>query len=359
MQLPKRNIALIVVAAIIALVGLGFAGSAWWYNQQLQPVDVSNEEKVRIDIGDGASASQIAATLKEKKAIKNETAFMVYVRLHGVGGQFQKGVYSVSPSQNIKEIVLHLTSGRPDERSITFFPGAVLRDTTTTPEAKKTDVTTVLKRAGFSESEITKALTATYDSPVLKDKPADADLEGYIYGDTYFISVDATPEQIIQRAIDEMASVVAKNNLEQKFATRNLTLYQGITLASIVQRESIGCPGKTVCEDQQQIASVFFNRLAQNMPLGSDVTYHYAADKQGVARDYTLNSPYNTRIHPGLPPGPIATPGVSALNAVADPAQTDYLYFLSGDDDVTYFGRTNDEHEANIRSHCAEKCLLP
>ena len=171
------------------------------------------------------------------------------------------------------------------------------------------------------------------------------------------MSGDATAKSAIQRALAEFDQVARKNNLEEKFKKRGLTLYQGITLASIVQKESIGCGvGTEVCEDQRKIASVFYNRMKAGMNLGSDVTYQYAADKLGVARDTQLDSPYNTRVHKGLPPGPIATPGLSALNAVADPAQTDYLFFLSGDDNVTYFAKTDAEHTANAKAHCRQKC---
>lgn len=95
------------------------------------------------------------------------------------------------------------------------------------------------------------------------------------------------------------------------------------------------------------------------MPLGSDVTYHYAAQILGVPATPTLDSPYNTRIYPGLPPGPIATPGLSALEAVANPASGDYLYFLSGDDGKTYYATTEQEHEANIANYCKIKCATP
>ena len=108
--------------------------------------------------------------------------------------------------------------------------------------------------------------------------------------------------------------------------------------------------------DEAGIAQVFYSRLALNMPLGSDVTYQYIADKLGVPRDPNLDSPYNTRKYTGLPPGPISTPGKAALLAVATPATTDYLYFLNGDDNVTYFSKTLDEHEANIKNHCQIKC---
>ena len=156
-----------------------------------------------------------------------------------------------------------------------------------------------------------------------------------------------------------MEKIVKKYNLEEKFKARGLTLYQGITLASIIQRESIGCgSGVETCEDQRKIASVFYNRLKANMPLGSDVTYQYIADKTGVERSPNLKSPYNTRIQKGLTPGPIASPSLSALNAAADPINSDYLYFLSGDDDITYFAKTNEEHEANVKAHCQKKCQI-
>ncbi|OYW84274.1 hypothetical protein B7Z17_04350, partial [Candidatus Saccharibacteria bacterium 32-49-10] len=212
---------------------------------------------------------------------------------------------------------------------------------------------------GYSPTEIEQAFAAKYSSPVFSGRPDGMGLEGYIYGDTYFVQVGSTVQQVLQRAIDEFAKIVASNDLEKKFTAKGLSLYQGITLASIVERESIGCPGQSVCEDQRRIASVFYNRLAIDMSLGSDVTYHYAADRDGVPRDFRLQSDYNTRIHAGLPPGPIAVPGLSALNAVADPAKTNYLFFLSGDDDVTYFGSTEAEHNANIRQHCQAKCQLP
>ena len=96
--------------------------------------------------------------------------------------------------------------------------------------------------------------------------------------------------------------------------------------------------------------------MAKGISLGSDVTFQYAAIKQGVPATPTLDSPYNTRLHLGLPPGPISSPGITALKAVAAPATTDYLFFLSGDDGITYFAHTVDEHEANIKNHCAVNC---
>lgn len=357
MEIRKNRHWPIVIAALVALMGLGALGSVLWYRQMLEPVNVDSQTTVRIDIKEGSSLDAITSQLEEKQLIKNSFAFSVYVRLHGVGGKFQSGVYSVKPSQNVAEIVSHLTSGKSDEISITFYPGATL-DT----KAKNSDgreVASVLKKAGFSDGDIRRAFTTAYDSPIFSGRPDGAGLEGYIFGETFYISPDEKAEQVVQRSLNQFEKIAKQYDLEAKFRARGLTLYQGITLASVVQKESIGCgAGATSCDDMRQIASVFYNRMKKNMVLGSDVTYQYAADKTGATRTPTLDSPYNTRIHQGLPPGPIAVPSVAALNAVANPAETGYLYFLSGDDDKTYFGTTNEEHDRNIKDHCKEKCLI-
>ncbi|HRN90765.1 MAG TPA: endolytic transglycosylase MltG, partial [Candidatus Saccharibacteria bacterium] len=237
-----------------------------------------------------------------------------------------------------------------EQVDITFYPGATLFDKSDTADNKKLDVQTVLKRAGYNDSEITAAFDKTYNGPLFAGKPVGSDIEGYVYGDTYKFNKNATVEQILQRTFDEFYGVVQKNDLVDKFKSHGLNLYQGITLASIVQREAYNA------NDQKQVAQVFYSRLAIGMQLGSDVTYQYIADKLGVPRDTNLDSPYNTRRYTGLPPGPIATPGLSALMAVAEPAEGDYLYFLAGDDGKVYFAHTNAEHESNIQKHCQIGC---
>lgn len=358
MRIKKPSLWLIASGVAALLIIIAAVSSALWYQAQLAPYDTTSDKTVHIDIRSGMTGSDIAQKLEEGGVIRSALAMNIYMRLNG-GPNMQVGVYSVSPSHSLQEIIAHLTSGKADEVSITLYPGAMLERANRDSSDARYDVRTALKTAGYTDEAITAAFAGNYQSPVFAGRPAGVGIEGYVYGDTYFVQVGATAEQVIQRAIDEFARVVRENDLEQKFAARGLTLYEGITLASIVERESIGCPGHAICQDQRNIASVFYNRLDVGMTLGSDVTYHYIADVSGQARNYQIDSPYNTRIHTGLPPGPIAVPGLSALNAVADPVQTDYLFFLSGDDDMTYFGRTDAEHTANIRAHCQEKCLLP
>ncbi len=296
---------------------------------------------VRVTIKPGTSPEGIASQLKENNLIRNEVAFNWYVRAENKSGLLQAGAYRLGKGEDVPTIVKHLTSGTTDTFDITFLPGATLAD------HRK-----VLLDAGYSEVDVDAALNKTYDSPLFAGKPATADLEGYIYGETYSFGATATPQEILTYVFDHFYTVVKQEKLEEAYKQRGFNLYQGITLASIIQRE-VATP-----EDAAQVSQVFQLRLSRDMPLGSDVTYQYIADKTGQERSVDLDSPYNTRKYPGLPPGPISSPGLASLKAVARPAAGDYLYFLSGDDDKTYFARTNEEHEQNIREHCQKKCQI-
>lgn len=337
-----------IFAVIIAIISIVF-----WYNLQLAPVGGSADNMVKVVIESGTSPSQIGTQLKDQSVIKSTLAFDIYTRLVGKRNNLQAGVYHLSPSESTRTIVAHLVQGSASTFNLTFYPGAALVDNTDKPAAEKDDVVSILKRAGYSQAEIDFGLNDAYSGPLFAGRPAGASLEGYVYGETYNFNEGSSVSEILQRTFDEFYSVVQSENLVAGFAAQGLNLYQGITLASIIQREVPGA------EDQRKVAQVFLTRLDIGMVMGSDVTYQYIADKTGVARDPELDSPYNTRKFGGLPPGPISAPGLSALRAVANPAATDYLYFLSGDDDVTYFAGSFEQHQANISSHCLVKCSIP
>jgi UPF0755 protein len=351
-QPPRKRRKWVVIVVAVLLVGFVAAVTGLaLFNSQLSAVDANNKDKVEVEIVEGSTPTVIAATLKQANVIKSERAFLLYTRIQGIQNDLKAGTYRLSPSESTVDIANHLVKGSADDTfQITFYPGATLTDAVTAPD-KRIDVTSVLERAGYKEAEINAALAAEYDHPLLQDKPASADLEGYIFGETYEFASGSLVEDILDRTFDEYYSHLEENNLIEAFKQRNLTLYQAITLASIIQRESGG-------DDKAQIAQVFYTRLAMGMQLGSDVTYQYIADKTGIARDTNIDSPYNTRRYPGLPPGPIAVPGLAALKAVAAPAAGNYVYFLSGDDDVTYYAETLEQHEANIANHCAQKCQI-
>ena len=339
------------IFAVLIAIGAGITiGFFAWFTVQLSPLDKDSDQLIVVKIKTGKSPAQIADDLKNASVIKSSAAFNIYVRFTGKNSQLQAGIYRLSPAESTQQIVEHLIKGNVDQFSITFYPGATLVDNYTKDESKKYDVTTVLKRAGYSNEEIASALSKTYDSPLFEDKPAGTDLEGYVYGETYKFNVGASVEDILQATFDEFYKDVEANNLIEAFDSHGLTLYEGITLASIVQREA------NSADSQKQVAQVFYSRISSGMALGSDVTYQYIADKLGIERDVNLDSPYNTRRYMGLTPGPIAVPGLSALLAVAEPAEGDYLYFLAGDDKVIYFAHTEAEHEQNIVDHCQVGC---
>ena len=157
-----------------------------------------------------------------------------------------------------------------------------------------------------------------------------------------------------------MDKVVEDNDLVNRFAAQGLSLHEGITLASVVQKEAH-------TEDQPTVAQVFLKRLNEGYRLGSDVTVTYALDVINPDRDrddtavgdaILVDSCYNTRQNTGLPCGPISNPGLSAMTAVAEPSKTTYLYFLTGDDGKMYYSYTEDEHNQNARDHCKVLCNI-
>ncbi|MCL2869882.1 endolytic transglycosylase MltG [Candidatus Saccharibacteria bacterium] len=328
----------IAIVVIVGLIVVGIVVALTWYYAALQPASSSDTVRTFTIIG-GEAPNTIADDLQSQGLIRSSTAFRLYLRLKGKRGSLIAGSYDLRPSYKATEIAEMLTSGVVSNTIITFIPGGTVAD------AKK-----VLLKAGYAQAEIDAAFSATYDHPVLAYKPASADLEGYIYGETYYFLKGTPVKDIIKRCLDELYQVVQENNLITKFNNQGLNLFQGITMASIVQREG--------GENLPGVAQVLLLRLKKGIPLGADPTYQYIADKLGVPRDPNLDNPYNTRLYPGLPPGPISTPGKAALLAVAQPANTDYLFFLSGDDNKTYFAHTDAEHQQNIIDHCKEKCQI-
>lgn len=322
-----------LLVLIVALLGV-------WYNIQLSPLNADDESKHIVKITVGSTPSDIGKHLQDSGIIRNAFAFEVYTRIMGKHGQLQAGTYRLSASETVQQVVRHLTSGDVDTFNITFLPGGTVAD------ARK-----ALINAGFDEQEVDDALGKAYEHRLFEDKPGASDLEGYIWGETYNFNSGVTAEEVLIHTFNNYYKNIKSIGLIDKAKAYGLNMYEAITLASIIQKESTG-------KDQAQISQVFHLRLKIDMPLGSDPTYQYIADKLGVPRAVDLDNPYNTRIYKGLPPGPIASPGNPALTAAVNPADGDYLYFLSGDDDVTYFSRTFAEHEKNRVTHCQKKCQI-
>lgn len=341
-----------ILGGLVLLTLVCIAAVAAVYEYQLSPVNVHDSARSRVTIASGSTPTQIADTLAKNKLIRSTKVFDIYLRLTNTRNKLQAGTFVLSPSLSTGEIVDHITSGKVDTFKVTFFPGGTLKDSSTKPLKEKLDAQSVLLRAGFSQAEVDRAFAATYNSPLFTDKPTDASLEGYVYGETYTADSSMTASQVLQMAFSEYYTQIQANDIVAGFKAHGLNLYEGITLASVVQAEMGSHP-----VDMPQVAQVFLKRLRIGMPLGSDVTAYYGASKLGASHSVAVDTPYNTRIHAGLPPGPISTPSLTALKAVARPAAGDYLFFLSGDDGKTYFATTDAQHEAN-KVHCQQLCAM-
>lgn len=343
----KSKKAITAVLAVVGLIVILIAATVGWYLLALRPVDPQAESKEFV-VADGSTPSMIGDSLKGDNLIRSSWAFLINSRLQGVQGSLQAGTYSLSPASSTEEIISALVKGPSIQTvDITFLPGATL-----------SDHRSELINAGYTEDQIDQAFLKNYEHPLFATKPDAADLEGYIYGETHRFDRGVPLDKVLTRYFDDFYKVIQENNLAQKYEQQGLTLFEGITLASIIERE-VSCGSEQICEDQRKVAQVFFKRLNEDISLGADATFVYAARKAGEAPTVDFDSPYNTRIYKGLPPGPISTPGVGALLAVADPADGDYLFFVSGDDGVNYFSRTEEEHIANTRKYCDVNCRLP
>jgi UPF0755 protein len=305
-----------------------------------------SHEPVSITVEQGESPGAIARKLERAGVIRSAEHFGAVAGLMGVGNELKAGEYELARGQPAAVVIDRL------RRSVTI-PQYVL---TIVEGWRWEQVSEHLERKGVaSAADFQAALTATdYTAPYLAQRPPGATLEGYLFPDTYFFTVKATPHDIVARLLATFSEKFPPD-LQQQAMAHGLTLHQVVTLASIVEREAVAPSERPI------IASVYLNRIKEGMPLQADPTTQYAlavtpesVEKYGwwkrdlTEDDLKVNSPYNTYAVPGLPPGPIASPGADSLRAVAQPAQTDYLYFVAKPDGTHAFARTLDEHNRNV-----------
>lgn len=333
---PKRVLIIFLVGTFLVVAATVAVRIV--YNRSLAPLS-SNQTARTIVVEKGANVEQIAAKLEKEKIIRSAWAFRLYVSSKEVGGDLKAGSYDFAASQSVSEIVGQLTGGRVATNLVTILPGQRL------DQIRKR-----LIQDGFSEQDVNRALDpAIYvGHPALVDKPANASLEGYIYPESYQKDDATTASSLIGASLDQMNEYLTPE-LRSAFVKQGLTPYQAITLASIVERE---VPRQ---EDREQVAQVFLSRLRIGMRLQSDATGSYGAVLAGQPPKSTFDSAYNTYSYAGLTPTPISNVTLSSLKAVAYPANTDWLYFVSGDDGVNHFSKTLAEHQAKVVQYC-KKC---
>lgn len=335
-----------IALAIIVLTGLVFL-ARHIYLENLKPVS-SSQEQITVTIPTGTTLSGVSAILEDNKLIRNKQAFESYVRSQGLASYIKAGTYLLQPSQSVQEIVAVLTAGRIQTDLITILPGQRLDQ-----------IRKMFLEGGYSEESVATALNpSTYaNHPALVDKPDSASLEGYLYPESFQRTSQTTPEDVVRQSLDEMEERLTPD-IRSKISRQGLTIYEGVILASIIEQE-VPKP-----EDKPAVAQVFLRRLKEKIALESNATAPYGAYLAGKAEGLTAeqlgryNSAYNTYIHKGLPPTPVSNFSEESLFAVADPANTSWLFFFSGDDHkTTYFSKTLEEHKTLIKKYCPTRCV--
>lgn len=305
----------------------------------------------------GQPARTIAENLANQGLVNDARLFEAYVRVNGLANSLQAGAYQLSPSMTIPEIAQILQRALAPEIVVRVGEGWRLEQTADyLTQRTPLDGADYRRRAGTGD--LSGLETGRYD--FLELRPAGASLEGFLYPDTYRLPAeDATALDLLGRQLDEFAeqALPAWQEAEAKGTTK-LTLHQALTLASIVEREAIAD------DERPMIAGVYLNRLARTMKLQADPTVQYAMGYQPDTSRWwktpmsldeygQVDSPYNTYLYPGLPPGPIANPSLKSIQAVLEPAVHDYLFFVAepGGTGRHAFARTFEEHLKNVERY--------
>lgn len=304
-------------------------------------------QTVRITIPPGSSSADIARLLEESGLIRSGRLFTWYSRLRKEGSRFQAGTYDLAKGLSQDELIAKLNAGETvKEETIRF----TIPEGYTIPQmADKLEQEGIVGKGDFLRLA---------DSSGWKDKwtPAIPELnayrhrlEGYLFPETYELKKGSTAQDIIARMLEETDKKTGQlpSDWPDKLKARGLTFHQMLTVASLVEREA------AADDERPVVAGVIYNRIARGMPLQIDATVQYLFDRAKdrlTEKDLRLESPFNTYLYPGLPPGPIASPGLASIKAAIYPAETNYLFYVTKKDGSGrhWFAETFEEHKANI-----------
>jgi len=319
----------LVILVFLIIVATSLIGGAVWFKSASAPV-TSQSNEITLVIPKGSTAAEIGALLKESGLIKNELAFKIYVQLKGLSGSIQAGEYTLDPSNTLENILTELTSG----------PSAVW---VTIPEGFRREQIAVAFINAFGL--IGTDAQSFYDEFIL----ATEGIEGTLFPDTYLFEKQASVGQIVS---------LLTNTYENKTADLEVGTSE-LIIASLIEREAY------TDEEKPVIAGVIENRITDGMGLNIDATLQYIVANTRCksiplecewwippsVADKQLNSPYNTYLYSGLPPAPIANPGLISIEAAVNPENTSYYYYLHDGDGQIHYAETLEEHNENIKSY--------
>lgn len=328
----KKWTAIAVVAAVLLGAGLFLAFGT---SHTIERSDRDAGENIYMVVKPGTTASEISDRLMQLGVIDSRLRFWWLMKLQGDAGKFKTGTYAFTPHMDEQAVLDKLVAGDTTVVKFTIPEGFGIKEI-----AKRlADEGLVDEQEFLAEAKD----FAPYD--YMKKRPnVRYAAEGYLFPDTYVIHSDVSAEGIMKMMAEDFDTRLTPA-LRQQAAAKGLSIHDLITLASLVEKEA------RYDEDRPIIAQVFFKRLQMGMPLQSDTTLQYlmAGPKEDVSiEDTKIDSPYNTYQHEGLPPGPIASPGMKSILAVLNPANTDYLYFVADRQGHNHYSQTYDEHLAIV-----------
>ena len=329
-----KIIGITIVLLILLVVGYIYI--------QIGPYNKNSKKDILVEIPNGATLTKVSSILEENKLIKNRVLFKVVSKFKEDNNGVKAGKYLLSQKYSNSEILDVLISGKTynDGIKVTIPEGSTYKEVIKYLTNKKIGKAEVYEELINNPKEF-------YDKYKFLDEKDITTLEGFLYPDTYYFEKDMSEKDVISAMLKRFSEVYTPE-LKEKQKKMGLTLQQVINMASIIEKEAV----KDV--DRPKIAGVFYNRLEIGMPLQSDATIQYIFDERKHIVSYSdlkIDSPYNSYLNKGLPPTPIANPGIKSIEAALDPEDNDYLYFVATVDGGNNYSKTYDEHLKYVKEY--------
>ncbi|MCT6816138.1 MAG: endolytic transglycosylase MltG [Lysinibacillus fusiformis] len=344
---------IVAIVAIVFVLVIGIVG-LFGYNYvkgALKPLDPDATKAIAVEVPIGSSLSSISTLLEKKGVIKDARVFKYYAKFKNES-QFQAGNYDLTQAMTFDELIESLKTGKVYRKPVftmTIPEGLTIEQIGKVIE-KKTPYTQKEFMDLVKSDTFVQQMMANYPELVTDAVLADNiryDLEGYLYPATYsYYEEKPSLEAIVEEMIGAMNNVV--KNYSDVLVEKQMSVHQLLTFASLLEEEA------TAQTDRETIASVFYNRIDEGMPLQTDPTVLYALGDHKdrvLYEDLEVDNAYNTYKNKGLPPGPIAGAGKTSIEATLNPSQTDYFYFLADKEGVNHFSKTYDEHLQKVEKY--------
>jgi len=329
----------IAKAALLALQVLMLAGWVWLFlESRTGPPAPAKPETAMFDIEKGRSVRSIASELKAKAVLRKSLPFILRYRFFYAPQSLKAGEYRLPLGGSAGEVLETLIKGRIYLHPLTLAEGLTGKE-----------ITADIVAAGFGQAEELEAAFRETEDIALWDRQA-SDLEGYLFPETYRLPRGIAARDILRKMTAQFKSVFGEAG-RRRAAELGMSVRDVVTLASLIEKET------SLPDEKRLISAVFHNRLRIGMKLDCDPTIIYALKRTGPfegrlrTKDLKFDSPYNTYLYPGLPPGPIANPGRESLEAALNPGDADFFYFVARNDGSHQFSRTYAEHRSAVNKY--------